>query len=90
MSSNVPFGFRLADDGRQLEFDENEQEIQRIASDLRARGVPVIAIVRDLTARGFAKRCGRPWRGGLGPLHLRLHAEPESGLDAGHGRQCEG
>jgi hypothetical protein len=63
MNAPIPFGFRLADDGRQLELDESELQIQRISSHLSARGMSVIAIARELTARGFVTRSGRPWRG---------------------------
>lgn len=57
---NVPFGFRLAQDGRNLEVDEREQGVMTRARELRAAGTSVRGIVSKLAGEGLVGRSGRP------------------------------
>lgn len=58
---SVPYGFRLADDGRTLLEHEGEQEVIRIARELRATGMSLRAIGAELEARGLRTRKGTAW-----------------------------
>lgn len=58
---SVPYGYRLADDGVQLEEDEHEQRVVHIAQRLRAKGMGLRAIGRELDAQGITQRNGSTW-----------------------------
>lgn len=59
-TGSVPYGYRLAADGKRLEPDETEQEIVRIVRTLREGGETYRAIAAELTARGLSPR-GKKW-----------------------------
>ena len=54
----VPYGFRLAADGRTLEADEGEQRVKSAALELRAAGLSLRKVSAELARRGFRARCG--------------------------------
>jgi DNA invertase Pin-like site-specific DNA recombinase len=58
----VPYGRRLAADGRRLEVDQTEASAIAAMLELRAAGRSVRAIARELDARGHRTKGGRPWR----------------------------
>jgi DNA invertase Pin-like site-specific DNA recombinase len=57
----VPYGFRLATDGTQLESEPSEQAVIAAARRLRATGASFAAVAARLTARGVRSRTGRPF-----------------------------
>lgn len=61
-TGTVPFGFRLAADGRTLEPHPAEQEILSILRELHAHGFKSREIAEELNAQGFTTRRGSPWR----------------------------
>ncbi len=69
-TGSVPYGFRLAADGKNLETDEREQEIVRLVRMLRDNGETYRAIAAELTARGLSPR-GNAWN----PKTIRNIAE---------------
>jgi len=56
----VPFGFRLADDGARLIEDAEEQSTLQAARALRASGLSLRAVARELAIRGHLSRKGTP------------------------------
>lgn len=56
----IPFGCKLADDGRTLERDAEEGAVVDAVIDLRASGLSYRKIADELAARGFTTRKGRP------------------------------
>ncbi len=56
----IPFGYRLADDGVQLVEHEGEQRALTLIRDLRAGGMSYRAIVAELGVRGVRPR-GKRW-----------------------------
>ena len=60
-AGTIPYGFRLASDGKRLERDEHEHEIIRRARALRAEGLSFHKIARRLTAENLAPRKGTRW-----------------------------
>ena len=60
-TGSVPYGYRLADDGKQLAPDETEQEILRVVRLLREGGATYRAIAQELTTRGHTPRMGTAW-----------------------------
>lgn len=58
---SVPYGFRLAADGVQLEQDEREQDVLRLVAAYRADGVSLEGVAKRLEARGFKPRSGGHW-----------------------------
>lgn len=58
---NVPFGFRLAADGKRLESDSDEQAVIVEARKLQAQGLSLRKIGAALEARGCLPRNGRAW-----------------------------
>lgn len=56
----VPYGFRLADDGVQLVADEAEQAVIATIHELHGVGRSQRAIVAELAARGVVSRVGTP------------------------------
>lgn len=57
----VPYGYRLADDGKHLERDSDEQRAMQEAQILRSTGASLRRIARELDARGYRARSGRPF-----------------------------
>lgn len=55
----VPYGFRLAEDGVSLVEDPAEQEVLALARALRAEGLSLRAIAGHLERRGFVARSGK-------------------------------
>lgn len=58
----IPYGMRLASDGRLLEVDANEQAVLREMRWLRLRGATMAGIAETLNVRGIPTRHGRPWQ----------------------------
>ena len=54
----VPYGYRLADDGRTLEADEGEARVKAAALELRDSGLSLRAVAGELARRGFVARNG--------------------------------
>lgn len=63
-TGSVPYGFRLAADGRSLEADPAEAEAVALARTYRAAGLTLRAIGERLAARGILPRSGRAWHPG--------------------------
>jgi len=59
---NIPFGFRLSADGRQLEADVVEQDAVTAINQLRAEGHSLRRIAATLNGQGHRTRCGSAWR----------------------------
>lgn len=59
-AGNVPFGFRLAPDGRTLLPDYGEQATADLARELRAQGRSLRSVVAALRERQVVGRTGRP------------------------------
>ena len=57
----IPHGFKLAADGVHLVPAEREQEIKRLAAELRANGLTLRQISDELAAMGTFNRAGRPF-----------------------------
>ena len=62
VSGIVPFGYRLASDGRTLQADEHEARVAGLIADLRTQGLSMPAIADELNRRGLLTRAGTPWR----------------------------
>lgn len=60
-TGSVPYGYRLADDGKQLAPDETEQGVLRCVQLLREGGATYRAIAQELTTRGYVPRGGATW-----------------------------
>ena len=60
-TGGIPYGFRLAPEGKRLETDEREQDTLALVQELRAGGASLRAIGRELTARGLRPRGGSGW-----------------------------
>lgn len=58
----IPFGSRLAADGRHLERHEGEQAVIGQAVELRASGLTLRAVAAALTERGHLSRAGRAFQ----------------------------
>jgi DNA invertase Pin-like site-specific DNA recombinase len=58
---NIPHGYRLAEDEKYIEPDANEQEVLRLAAELRRDGWTLQAISDELAKRGAFNRAGRPF-----------------------------
>ena len=61
-AGNVPFGYRLADDGRSLIACDDEQRILELIRQLREAGYTLRAIADSLNADGYRTRRGSAWR----------------------------
>lgn len=59
-AGQVPYGWRLAEDGNTLSKNEKEQTAIRLIKDLHTKGYNYSAICRELTGRGF-KPLGKQW-----------------------------
>jgi DNA invertase Pin-like site-specific DNA recombinase len=62
VSGIVPFGYRLADDGRTLEVDAEETATRRTIARLRAEGRSLRDVADALNAAGSVTRARKPWR----------------------------
>jgi site-specific DNA recombinase len=60
ISGHLPYGYRLAADGRHLEPHPGEQAALALIRTL-ARGRSLRALSRELASRGVVARCGRPF-----------------------------
>ena len=58
----IPFGYRVAADGVQLEADDHEQSILTRMRTLKAGGLTTRAIAVELNREGFTTRRGTEWR----------------------------
>ena len=58
---DVPYGFRLAACGERLEPESREQILLAQARRLRRKGLSLRAVARELVAKGFRTRTGRPF-----------------------------
>lgn len=58
---DVPFGFRLGEDGRTLVEDAAEQETIALARSLQAEGLSFRRIAEELNRRGIQTKKGRKW-----------------------------
>lgn len=61
-SGRVPFGYRLAADGRQIEPEAAEQAILAVVRDCRQAGFSQRAIADELNRQGFSTRSGVRWQ----------------------------
>ena len=59
---NIPFGFRLAGDGRQLEEDAAEQDILARMRHMKAAGHTTRQIAEELNRQGYTTRRETAWR----------------------------
>lgn len=59
---SIPYGARLAADGVHLVDDDREAAVLRLAGELRATGLSLRAIGRELEDRGYTPRMGGAWR----------------------------
>ena len=57
----VPFGWKVANDGKHLEASKPEQEIIRLAKELQASGLSLRAIRAELERREVFPRNGKSW-----------------------------
>lgn len=55
---DVPYGYRLTEDGKTLVVDEGEQKLLAAIREARQRGLSQRAVIADLTAQGFVTRKG--------------------------------
>lgn len=58
---NIPFGYRLADDGQTLEPEPAEQNVCGIVRELRSAGYSLRAIAHELNRQGLTTRKGTAW-----------------------------
>lgn len=58
---SIPYGKRLAADGRHLEPEPTEQRAVALARELRAEGLTFAAVGRRLAADGLRPRSGQDW-----------------------------
>ncbi|MEZ6010111.1 MAG: recombinase family protein, partial [Planctomycetota bacterium] len=57
----IPYGFRVAYDGKTLLPDDHEQAVIARARELHAEGLSLRAIGRALIEEGHAPRAGKAW-----------------------------
>jgi len=69
----IPFGYRLSDDGRNLELNADEQRALGILRSLRDSGKTYDAIASELNRLGFRSRTGREWVRQSVHMLLRSH-----------------
>ena len=70
ISGRIPYGFRLADDGKSLIADEAEKEVVDTILAMRARGFKLRQIVAALNLMGAPTKGGNPWQ--LSTVHTLL------------------
>jgi hypothetical protein len=56
----IPFGWRLGEDGRTLVADERERHVIEVVHRLRDRGLSMRKVVRECERRGVVSRSGKP------------------------------
>ncbi len=61
-TGNIPYGFRVADDGKHLEPDGAEQAAVLAITELRAQGHGLRRIASTLNGQGYCTRCGTDWK----------------------------
>lgn len=61
VSGSIPYGYRLAADGRRLEQDPAEQAVVEAVRRLRAEGMTLRGIAARLESEGSLARDGKPW-----------------------------
>jgi len=61
ISRHIPFGWELAENGVDLVADEAEQEAIERIRELRADGLSLRKIARELDERGIPTKSGRKW-----------------------------
>jgi hypothetical protein len=71
---NIPYGYRLAADGRHLEEDPGEQRVLAEIRRLRRDGATLRAIAAALNHRTLRTRRGTAWR--LESVARALKADP--------------
>jgi len=90
----VPYGYRLAADGKSLDVEPAEVAVMAEARKLRAAGLSLRAVGAELGRRGFVSRSGRPWQavqiarmleaaGGEVTDRYDLRLDPTAGLKPG-------
>lgn len=57
----LPYGYRLAEDGRTLVADREEQDVLLEVRELRRSGLTYRAVVDELARKGLVNRKGRPF-----------------------------
>jgi DNA invertase Pin-like site-specific DNA recombinase len=62
VSRILPFGYRLAADGRLLESEPIEQQTLAVIQLLRRGGASLRAVADELNRRGLLTRARTPWR----------------------------
>jgi DNA invertase Pin-like site-specific DNA recombinase len=75
-AGQVPFGFRLADDGRGLVDEPKERAVLERVRVLAAAGVTLRQMVASLAAEGLTSRAGRPFSRGSVENLLRIVRRP--------------
>ncbi len=58
----IPYGFKLAADGKHLEADETEQALLQRVRNMKAAGLSLRGIAAELNAQGSRTRKGTPWQ----------------------------
>jgi DNA invertase Pin-like site-specific DNA recombinase len=76
VSGIIPFGFRLAGDGRTLLPEQHEQAVLARIQALRCAGSSMRAIASELNEEGWRTRSGAPWRFGYVRRALSKAAPP--------------
>ncbi len=71
---HIPFGYKLAEDGIHLEIDELEQGILIQMRDLRAEGLSIRDIAREMNNRGVFNRGNSTWNHASAHRILKLAA----------------
>ncbi|MEM1177326.1 MAG: hypothetical protein AAGM22_03205 [Acidobacteriota bacterium] len=62
--TEVPFGLRVAEDGKHLREDADEMSMLRIVLSMIVTDRPMSEIAAELGRRGFRRRNGMPWTQG--------------------------
>jgi DNA invertase Pin-like site-specific DNA recombinase len=57
----IPYGFKLAEDGVHLVEDATEQRLVQTIRDLKAKGLTWAQVAEEMNSRGFVTKKGRPW-----------------------------
>jgi DNA invertase Pin-like site-specific DNA recombinase len=72
---HVPYGKRVASDGRHLEENPQEQAILQQIRRLRVRGATVLGICDTLNEKGHRNRAGQPFKSGHVAQLLERHGD---------------
>lgn len=85
MTGAPRFGFRLADDGRRVEHDDNEQRVLARVRGLHEKGCSIRGICERLARDGVRGRAGRPLtRTAIHNIVRRFDADEPSPAPAAH------